>query len=258
MAITTLYANGVLDKLVKRKGFNIAIKVVVVILIVISLRFILLTILIAGISYYDFAKPYEKQAGIENYDKEYLIDTYGNDLDSGLFVFPDDTDSAIDISYESALKTGLFDTDGSIFLVATYSEDGFKREIERLSQITCTVFETNFEDSDYHVAEIKYDTEMYKYPAYVASDGYRSVYEYALVDEDENKIIYAYLSYPDITNGVRLVKYMDYLKKDKAGYVFSGGSSLNNFSIYSFHFSRDIWVEYTPEDEGRVSSGNPR
>ncbi len=46
--------------------------------------------------------------------------------------------------------------------------------------------------------------------------------------------------------------------KNKAEYVFDGSSTLETFTIYSYHFSGDIWVEYTPEDERRVTTGNPR
>ena len=91
-----------------------------------------------------------------------------------------DVDKAVDVTYESQLKTDLFDSDGSIILTATYSDEDFKDEIERLSHITCTVFETNKENSDYHIGEIQYDTESYNYPAYVSIDGYSHVYEYAV------------------------------------------------------------------------------
>ncbi len=204
---------------------------------------------VGGMLFYDSVKPFEKQAGIESYDKGALLEEYGSDLDSGLFLFPDDTSGALDVSYESSLKTGLLDTDGSIFLIATYGADDYNKEKERLAQVKCTVYESDFEDSDYHVEEVKYDEESYKYPAYVASDGYRSVYEYALLDEAQNRIIYAYLSYPDVANGANLIRYKDYLKKDKTGYIFNGDSTLNNFTIYSFSFSDGIWVEYSPEDE---------
>ena len=215
-------------------------------------------LLIGGLLFYDSIKPFDKQVGIESYDKEALLEEYGSDLDSGLFLFPDDTSDALTVTYESSLKTGLLDTDGSIFLIATYGNDDFNKEKERLAQINCTVFESNFEDSDYHVEEIRFDTESYNYPAYVASDGYCSVYEYALIDEAQNRIIYALLAYPDVANGASLVKYRDYLKKDKASYVFTDGSTLDNFTIYSFSFTDGIWVEYSPEDEGRVTTGKQR
>ncbi len=254
LAITTLYANGILSNLVKKKGF--VIKVVVLVLIIISVRYMIMSALIVVIGIYDSSKPFDKKTGIENYDKNYFLETYSGDLDSGLFVFPDDTENALTTEFESSMKTGLFDTDGSIFLTAIYSDEDFDSEVKRLSEITCTVFDTDFEDSDYHISEVKYDADSYNFPAYVTSDGYKNVYEYALIDDADNEIIYVYLSYPDVTNA-SLAAHQDYLKKDKASYVIKG-STLNEFSIYSFHFKDDIWCEYTPGDEERELLGNQR
>lgn len=259
MAITTLYANGVLDKLVKKKGFTTAVRVAVIILVVISVRYILFGALIAGIGFYDLTKPYNELTGIENYDKETLLDEYGSDLNSGLFIFPDDTSDAITVTYESSLKTGLFDSDGCIFLTVTYTDEDFEKEITRLSQISCTVFETNYEDSDYHIEEIRYDEDMYNYPAYVSVDGCHHVYEYALIDDADNKIVYVLLSYPDdLTTGSRLMDKRDYLKKDITAYNTGMASTMDRFSIYVFSFSEGMWCEYAPEDEGRPLLGNPR
>ena len=257
-AITTLYANGVLGKLVKKKAFTIAVRVAVLVLVLISVRFIIMVTFVVGLAAYDSAKPFEKITGIENYNKEFLLDQYGSDLDSGMFIFPDDTSNAITSEYESAFKTGMFGSDGRIFLTATYSPDDFVKEVERLSCITCTVFATKWEDSDYHVSDILYDTDTYNYPAYVAVDGFKSVYEYALIDDDNNRIIYVLLSYPDIANDAGLTAYMDYLKKDKDAYKRKEGSSLNCFSVYTFRFVEGVWSGYSPEDEGREPKGNLR
>ena len=103
-----------------------------------------------------------------------------------------------------------------------------------------------------------YDEESYNYPAYIASDGQSSVYEYALLDDDDNKIVYVYLSYPDsLINGGHLVKYKDYLLKDLSSYVFEG-NTLERFSIYYYNFGDDIWTGYDPEEEGRVTTGQER
>ena len=160
----------------------------------------------------------------------------------------------VDAEYESALRTGLFDTEGYIFLSATYEDDEFKKETERLSKISCTVFETNREDSDYHIENIIYDTETYNFPAYVASDGFGRGYEYALIDNDNNRIMYVLLSHPETEKTVQT----DYLKKDVKAYDLKDESSLERFSIYNFAFSEGAWTEYSPEEEGRVTSGKQR
>jgi hypothetical protein len=257
MAVTTLYANGILSKLVKKKAFTITVMILVIAFVLTSLRFLLVSAFVIGIGYYDYSKPYETQQGAGNYDKAALISKYGSDLDSCLFVFPDDTVNAIAVEYESSLKTGMLDTDGSIFLTATYTDEDLEREKDRLSQITCTVFDTVKDDSDYHISGIRYDADSYNYPAYVAADGFRHVYEYALIDDANNRITYVLLMYPDLKNDSIMSAHKDALKKD-TGVYDAEGSALNNFSIYSFSFSDGVWSEYSPEDEGRVTTGNPR
>lgn len=258
LAVTTLYANGILEKLARKKHFTTVVRVIVILLIVISIKFIMMSTVIIGLGLLEGSQPYDKQSGINNYDKEYLLEKYGSDLDSGLFVFPNDAKNAATVEYESALKTGMFDTDGYIFLSATYEDDEFKKEVERLSEISCMVFETNHEDSDYHIGNIIYDTENYNFPAYVTSDGYSSVYEYALIDNENKRIIYVLLSHPDIANDESGTIQTEYLKKDVNAYDLKNESPLERFSIYSFCFSKGIWSEYSPEDEGRVPSGNLR
>lgn len=258
LAVTTLYANGILEKLARKKHFTTVVRVIVILLIVISIKFIMMSTVIIGLGLLEASQPYDKKSGIDNYDKEYLLEEYGSDLDTGLFIFPNDGQNAVSVEYESSLKSGMFDTDGYIFLSATYEDDEFKKEVERLSEISCTVFESKHEDSDYHIGNIIYDTESYKFPAYVASDGYSSVYEYALIDNENKRIIYVLLSHPDIANDESGTIQTEYLKKDLNAYDLKNGSTLERFSIYSFGFSKGIWSEYSPEDEGRVTSGKQR
>ena len=68
---------------------------------------------------------------------------------------------------------------------------------------------------------------MYNYPAIIASDGYSDAYEYALLDEKSDTIIYAALSYPEF---YRMSKYKDYLKKSRSEYQI--GDTLGQFTIY--------------------------
>ena len=85
-----------------------------------------------------------------------------------------------------------------------------------------------------------YDETMYNYPAYIASDGHGHAYEYALLDEDNDTIIYVALSYPKY---VDLSDYEDYLKTDPDAYEDNGTSTLENFTIYYHRFPGfDGWV----------------
>ena len=132
-----------------------------------------------GIGVVDYALPFRTMEGIENYDKATMQEKYGADMDSGFLIFPESVDNAITAKYESKLKTGLFDTDGFFILEARYNETDFENEIRRLADITCEISYAGTSVTN----QIEYDEEMYKYPAYIASDGYDYVYEYALIDK---------------------------------------------------------------------------
>lgn len=194
---------------------------------------------IALITLFIFAEsgPADILKGIEVYDKKMILETYGGDIDSGLFVFPDSTDDMIEPTYISSLKTGLFDTDGYIILHTKYDEEKYREEVERLSQIECSI---SFKE-DTVTQRVKYDTESYALPAYVTSDGFDSVYEYALVNEEANEISYILLSYPD---AVDLIQYKEYLKLNVLEYEIE--DALNQFTIYAHTFNDgESWMEYS-------------
>jgi hypothetical protein len=109
---------------------------------------------------------------------------------SGLLVFPKDISSVKDGSF----KYSRDDDSGYVTLEAEYSEDDYKAEEARLKdeEITYTTFDAN----------------TYEYPAYVLFDGEEvtnfedpsestnKVFEYALMDSQNNKISYVLLINP--------------------------------------------------------------
>ncbi|MCR4793290.1 MAG: helix-turn-helix domain-containing protein [Lachnospiraceae bacterium] len=225
MVVMTLYVTGVLRKIVKGK-FSTAIIVAVIALFIIALKRLAATMLLLTVLFIDVARPMSSVDGVERYDKQYFIEEFSGDLTSHFFLFPDDLSETLDADFHYKYKVGLLDTDASFFLVAEYSDEDFRAEVERISHVTCTV---PANDTQYTQA-VMYDEEMYNYPAYIAMDGYASTYEYALIDEAGNRIIYVLLSYPEYA---KLLQYRDFLKKDPTAYVFSGTSSLENFCIYA-------------------------
>lgn len=174
--------------------------------------------------------PAKKIDGIENYSKLYYIETYGGELDSNLSVFPDDTSILIEPTFKSSMLMGLLDTEGYIILTSKYSLDNFNKELERLSVLSMTIKEGCFENSNTYTNYVKYDTTSYEYPSYITIDGYRSRYEYALINKDELEITYVYLSYPEIYN----TNYRKYLKKDKG--IYFNDNTLALFSMYHHTF----------------------
>lgn len=239
MVILALHTNGMLEKLVKRKSFVTGCKVLVIAMGVVVLSFVIRVALIIALVVFAESAPFKNQTGIENYDKMKILEEYGGDLNTGLFVFPNETDNMLNATFSSHLKTGLFDTDGYLILQTQYSKEDYEAEVERLSNIGCSI---EF-GADKVSHQIQYDEKSYELPAYVAVDGYDYIYEYALVDEEKYEITYILLSYPEYVN---LRDYEEYLKKNASEYKIN--DVLNQFSIYSATFDGgESWIEYYDE-----------
>ena len=127
--------------------------------------------------------------GIENYNKKQLVEEYGSDLNSGLFLFPADAQLMIEPSFISRLKSDLFDTQGYLVLQTKYHSIDYEKEVERLENTSCMVQGQEL--------AVQSDTESYALPAYVAMDGFDYVYEYALIDDKTCEITYLWISNPD-------------------------------------------------------------
>ncbi len=239
MVILALHTNGMLEKLVKRKMFITGCKVLVVAAGIVVLSFVIRVALAIALVVFMEIAPFKNQTGIENYDKMKILEEYGGDLNTGLFVFPNETDDMLNATFSSHLKTGFFDTDGYLILQTQYSKEDYEAEVERLSNIGCSI---EF-GADKVSHQIQYDEKSYELPAYVAVDGYDYIYEYALINEEKCEITYILLSYPEYVN---LRDYEEYLKKDASEYKIN--DVLNQFSIYSANFDGgESWIEYYDE-----------
>lgn len=195
--------------------------------IISAILFILVILTVSGCGNYN--------KDIKVYNKEMILKEYGSDIDSALFVFPDDTKMFMESTFVSSLQSGLFDTDGYIIMNVKYDKEDYKREVERLSNVKCMVQNTEM--------KVLYDVKSYALPAYVAVDGFDYVYEYALVDDDNCEIIYVLLSYPE---DIDLSKYQEYLKLNMSEYEIE--DVLNRFSIYVRENEEGVYVEYSDED----------
>ncbi len=245
MVILALHTNGMLEKLVKRKSFVTGCKVLVVVAGVAVLSFVLRFLMVIGLVLFVESAPFENQSGIEGYNKTEILENYGGDIEGGLFVFPNDTDDMIEPTFVSSLKTGFFDTDGYIILRAKYDKEDYQAEIERLSNIECSVLCSDSTGTKTITQQIRYDEESYALPAYITVDGFDYTYEYALVNEETCEIAYVHLSYPEYVN---LRDYEEYLKLDKSEYEIE--DVLNHFSIYSATFDGgESWIEYSDQEQ---------
>ena len=186
----------------------------------------------------------EPISGIENYDKQKIVQDNYSDMDSLFLIFPDDTEKIVNGDYISNTKTNLIDTQGYIILDAYYEEDDYLSEVERISGISYDLKDVWKGKEDHIVQEVRYDDAMYKYPAYIASDGYCGGYEYALADKENNRIIYVHLSYPNVD---ALKDYSDFLKNDAGSYKKQESTSKENFTIYAHEFREGYIAECSYE-----------
>lgn len=248
----TLYVNGVLQKVVKNKVFSTAVKILLGVMFAAGSYMTVVAVLLFSWAFFEKHSPEHVTEGIENYDKAAFVTENGDEFDSHLFLFPDDTDDIKNAEYSQLIKDGLLDTSGYVFLKAEYDRDDYEAEVKRLSGVECTVtYKDTRGNSGSHTEKVRYDEESYNYPAYVADDGFDYGYEYALLDDANNTIIYVALNFPDYD---KLIKYSDYLKKDPGDYDIKG-NSLENFTIYAYKFqyktpgfNNDIWTEYEEPD----------
>ena len=233
MMILTLYVNGVLQRLKKNKAVTIGLIIFLFIALAVCLRYIFMVVVLIAIMLVETLTPTKK--GSEDYDKAKMVSEFSSEMNSEFMIFPEDLNNAVNSEYAYSTKTGLFDTDGYFILKAEYNEEDYNAEVKRLSDINC---EITFQNDSY-TGYVLYDENMYNYPAYITSDGYDSVYEYALLDEENNTIIYVNLSYPKF---VDLKDYEDYLKKDRDEYD-DNKNTLEKFTIYYHRFPGfDAWV----------------
>ncbi|SFU69198.1 hypothetical protein [Butyrivibrio sp. M55] len=177
---------------------------------------------------------------IDNYDKAKIIENNYADMNSLFLIFPDDTRDIKKGEYSLDTKTDAITTRGHIILDAYYDEDKYLSEVNRISEISYDLKDVWEGEEEHKVQKIRYDETMYNYPAYIACDGYRGGYEYALIDNDNNRIIYVHFSYPNLEE---MKNYSDYLKVDKESYKQLEKSSKENFTIYAYKFHENSTTE---------------
>lgn len=165
---------------------------------------------------------------VSKYEKSYYIENYSGDLDSSLSVFPDKITEEMEVkNFQSSLQTGLFDTDGYIFLEYTLDKENFDKEVARLQALEAKIENP---DGESFVNKVVYSEDEYDYPAYITIDGFTSNFEYALVDQENCRIICIYIAYIDSSD----FPHEEYLKSDKSDYEYS--DSFERFSMYSHSF----------------------
>ena len=222
----------------KMKSQKNTIITALIVLLVIAIGYVIFSIVIfGGMLWLElFGSETVTQNDIRQYDKDYYFETYSGDLDSGLLIFPDViSDNMKVLNFESSFTTGLFDTYGYILLDYSLDDAAFEQEILRLSSLEVTL---ENHDGAVYTNTVKYSKDAYSYPAYITIDGYTDTFEYALIDEENNRIICIYLTYLESSG----FEYEEYLKKEPNAYNL--WDSLKEFSMYSHSFDGgDTYVE---------------
>ena len=172
---------------------------------------------------------------VSYYDKSLILRNYGPDLDGDLAIFPEEI-TAKEAGFSARFDPNLFDTDGYMILECSFDKPAFDNEIIRLQGLSRTI---EYEGEQF-TNEVLYDEQSYNYPAYTANDGFGNTYEYALIDQAQNRIVYIYMAYP----GSKLLKkYSDYVRKDLSSYAEE--NTMDRFSMYNHSFDGgESWVEY--------------
>lgn len=114
------------------------------------------------------------------------IEKEKDDLFSKLYIFPNEIANGVTVNqYYYYCDNASLDNSYKIYLECTYSQNDFAKEAERLSKLQT---EYNGETKNIIVAN-----NGFHFPAYVAVyEEKLNTYEYALVDEENSKIIYIY------------------------------------------------------------------
>lgn len=146
---------------------------------------------------------------------------------SMLKIFPESIKDTYKVNqYYYCCGSAGFDNKYQMVLDYELKEDEFKAEVERLSKLSAK--------QNGRTNTIIYDTANFSYPAYVTSFTKHSDYEYALIDEKNNRIICILSCVTDI-NSLPVDK--KYLPKDEHAYDDVEG--WYGYSMYHFYSGND-------------------
>lgn len=136
---------------------------------------------------------------------------------SELVIFPKDVSQENIESYFYLNRDMIFDPICEIYLKCQYNAEEYASEVERLKEIP----------------NIRYDQENFNYSAYVTMYNYSSVYEYALLLEEENTIVYINTQGIQANPILGLKFDKEYLPHDFMKDTEYTGDMEKNFTIYN-------------------------
>lgn len=138
---------------------------------------------------------------------------------SKLYIFPEQISENVKVEkYLYKYDDTLFDATCQIYLECVYNDEGYEKELKRLSNIK--------EEYRGEVQRVSYEEEAFRYPAFVTINADNHCYEYALI-LDGNKIVYIFLQF---TNMEAVEFPLDYLP-----YNYEMEDNCEGESIYIFY-----------------------
>jgi len=130
---------------------------------------------------------------------------------SDYIVFPESIpESAENVKYYFSHVEELLDPAIQLYLEYELSKEDYDAEVQRLKDIKGYHAETNAYTNE--KKPIKYDDKNYIFPAYVSIDAYDFSFEYVLMDEGQNRLIYIYTHH--ISSESQIKFDTSYLRKD--------------------------------------------
>lgn len=161
------------------------------------------------------------------------ITNEGTDIRSGLFIFPESIENHENSEYEYYCKRGVLDNSYMIFLKTSYTnKEAYELELKRIADISCSINTS----AGTILNKIQYAEDLFEYPAYVTIYNTNMSFEYALIDEENNSVIYVYL---------KLCEGADYLPDKYLPTEFNGKSMLQYDTSWT---NQNIY--YAPDGEG--------
>lgn len=133
----------------------------------------------------------------ENHSAERYSEIFSGDyaITLPLDVFPSDVYNAECNDYIFTYKESFLDDRCQIFLDCTYTEQDYYKEKKRIQSIDDYYYlsydATKFRSEN----EIYFDLERFRYPAYVTNYSEGQMYEYAMLFEEEYRIVYVGLQW---------------------------------------------------------------
>lgn len=168
------------------------------------------------------------------------IDYESESMESGLYLFPQNLASTEDVDYlYYCAKNNLSISSYLVYTAATYSQEDYVKEVERIKNTQCTVRLNG--EGDCVTNSVMYSEELFAYPAYVAVYASNLSYEYALLDEENNTIIYVYLQMKD---GYEILP-AEHLPLENLGKNMYEKNSWDNPNIY---YAKDKYGDYMSYD----------